>query len=97
MFYSVRWLIFWFKCSNNNNSHASISRCGPCQMMVPVLEKVSEALKDKIQVVKIDTEKYTKIAGDYRIEALPTFILFRDGKPYDRFVSFETPFSVHRK
>ncbi|XP_039132986.1 thioredoxin-like protein slr0233 [Dioscorea cayenensis subsp. rotundata] len=59
--------------------------CGPCQMMVPVLEKVSEALKDKIQVVKIDTEKYTKIAGDYRIEALPTFILFRDGKPYDRF------------
>ncbi|KAJ0973301.1 hypothetical protein J5N97_021260 [Dioscorea zingiberensis] len=59
--------------------------CGPCQLMVPILEKVSEALKGKVQVVKIDTEKYTQIAGRYKIEALPTFIIFRDGKPCDRF------------
>ncbi|OAY74048.1 thioredoxin Y, chloroplastic [Ananas comosus] len=59
--------------------------CGPCQFMVPVLEEVSEKLKDKIQVVKIDTEKYVSIANRYRIEALPTFIIFRDGKPCDRF------------
>lgn len=55
--------------------------------MVPILNEVSVALRDKIQVVKIDTEKYPSIADKYRIEALPTFILFKDGKPYDRFVS----------
>lgn len=55
--------------------------------MVPILEQVNAALKDKIQVVKIDTEKYPEIAGKYKIEALPTFILFKDGKPCDRFVS----------
>nr|DAD40072.1 TPA_asm: hypothetical protein HUJ06_014395 [Nelumbo nucifera] len=60
--------------------------CGPCQYMVPVLNQVSEILKDKIQVVKIDTEKYPSIADQYEIEALPTFIIFRDGKPCDRFV-----------
>lgn len=54
--------------------------------MVPILEEVGEKLKDKIQVVKIDTEKYTSIANQYKIEALPTFIIFRDGKPCDRFV-----------
>lgn len=59
--------------------------CGPCQFMVPVLEEVSSLMKDKIQVVKIDTEKYPTIASEYKIEALPTFILFVDGKPYDRF------------
>ncbi|XVF39064.1 hypothetical protein PTKIN_Ptkin01aG0005900 [Pterospermum kingtungense] len=59
--------------------------CGPCQIMVPVLNQVSSTLKDKIQVVKIDTEKYPNIADKYRIEALPTFILFKDGKPFDRF------------
>ncbi|KMT19556.1 hypothetical protein BVRB_1g011750 [Beta vulgaris subsp. vulgaris] len=59
--------------------------CGPCQFMVPILEQVNAALKDKIQVVKIDTEKYPEIAGKYKIEALPTFILFKDGKPCDRF------------
>ncbi|XP_066313319.1 thioredoxin Y, chloroplastic-like [Miscanthus floridulus] len=59
--------------------------CGPCQYMVPILQEVSEKLGDKIQVVKIDTEKYTSIASRYRIEALPTFIIFKDGKPCYRF------------
>ncbi|ONK57567.1 uncharacterized protein A4U43_C09F1820 [Asparagus officinalis] len=59
--------------------------CGPCQFMVPVLEQVSEKMKDKIQVVKIDTEKYTQIADRYQIAALPTFIIFKDGKPCERF------------
>ncbi|CAL9190106.1 unnamed protein product [Musa hybrid cultivar] len=59
--------------------------CGPCQFMVSVLEEVSEKLKDRIQVIKIDTEKYTNIENCYQIEALPTFIIFRDGKPCDRF------------
>lgn len=64
-----------------------VCRCGPCQYMAPILNEVGAALKDKIQVVKIDTEKYPQIADTYRIEALPTFILFKDGKPSDRFVS----------
>ncbi|KAK6938268.1 Thioredoxin domain [Dillenia turbinata] len=59
--------------------------CGPCQFMVPILNEVSATLKDKIQLVKIDTEKYPSIADKYRIEALPTFIIFKDGEPYDRF------------
>ncbi|KAI3460469.1 hypothetical protein Pfo_017132 [Paulownia fortunei] len=59
--------------------------CGPCQFMVPILEQVSTSMIDKIQVVKIDTEKCPSIADKYRIEALPTFILFKDGKPHDRF------------
>lgn len=64
-----------------------VYRCGPCQFMVPVLEEVSARLNDQIQVVKIDTEKYPSIATQYQIEALPTFIIFKDGKPFDRFVS----------
>ncbi|RZC44146.1 hypothetical protein C5167_037091 [Papaver somniferum] len=60
-------------------------RCGPCQYMVPILDQVSLELKEKIQLVKIDTEKYPKIADKYKIEALPTFIIFKDGKPCDRF------------
>lgn len=55
--------------------------------MVPILEQVNATLKDKVQVVKIDTEKYPELAAKYKIEALPTFILFKDGKPCDRFVS----------
>lgn len=56
--------------------------------MAPILNEVSTQLKDTIQLVKIDTEKYPSIANKYKIEALPTFIIFKDGKPYDRFVSW---------
>lgn len=58
--------------------------CGPCQYMVPILEDVGHRLKDKIRVVKIDTEKYPNVASRYGVQALPTFILFRDGQPFDR-------------
>ncbi|KAI5001737.1 hypothetical protein ZWY2020_026387 [Hordeum vulgare] len=59
--------------------------CGPCQYMVPILQEVHEKLSDKINIVKIDTEKYTSIANKYKIEALPTFIIFKDGEPCYRF------------
>lgn len=55
--------------------------------MAPILSEVSAALNNRVQVVKIDTEKYPRIADTYKIEALPTFILFKNGKPSDRFVS----------
>ncbi|XP_073306391.1 uncharacterized protein [Primulina huaijiensis] len=59
--------------------------CGPCQFMDPILEQVSTKMEGKILVVKIDTEKYSSLANEYSIKALPTFILFVNGKPVDRF------------
>ncbi|MDT9176924.1 MAG: thioredoxin [Limnospira sp. PMC 1291.21] len=59
--------------------------CGPCQMMAPILQEVNQEMKEQIQIVKIDTDKYPKIASDYQIEALPTLIFFKNGQPVDRF------------
>ncbi len=59
--------------------------CGPCQMMAPILEQVNQEMKDQIQVVKIDTDKYPQIASQYNIMALPTLVLFKQGQPVDRF------------
>ncbi len=58
--------------------------CGPCQMMVPILEQVNAQLQGQIRIVKIDTEKYQQLATQYRIEALPTLVLFKQGQPIDR-------------
>ncbi|AFZ42305.1 thioredoxin [Halothece sp. PCC 7418] len=59
--------------------------CGPCQMMSPVLDAVKKQFHDRLTVVKIDTDKYPDIASEYQILALPTLILFKDGKPAQRF------------
>jgi thioredoxin len=58
--------------------------CGPCQMMVPILEQVNLQLKDRLRIVKIDTEKYANLASQYQISALPTLVLFKQGQPVDR-------------
>ena len=58
--------------------------CGPCQMMVPILETVNAQLQNRLRVVKIDTEKYTVLANQYQITALPTLVLFKQGQPVER-------------
>ncbi|MEM8718973.1 MAG: thioredoxin [Cyanobacteria bacterium P01_G01_bin.39] len=58
--------------------------CGPCQMMAPILEQVGANFRDRLQVVKIDTDKYPNLASKYQIEALPTLVLFKDGQPAEK-------------
>ncbi|MEM1368419.1 MAG: thioredoxin [Cyanobacteria bacterium P01_H01_bin.15] len=58
--------------------------CGPCQMMVPVLDQVSAQMKEELQVVKIDSDKYPVLASQYGVEALPTLVLFKNGQPIDK-------------
>lgn len=58
--------------------------CGPCQMMAPILEQVNSQLKDKLKVVKIDTDRYPHLASKHQIHALPTLVLFKNGQPVDR-------------
>jgi len=58
--------------------------CGPCQMMAKILVQVNAQLKDQLQIVKIDTDRYPEIASQHQIHALPTLVLFKNGKPVDR-------------
>lgn len=58
--------------------------CGPCQMMAPVLETVNQQMNQKIQVVKVDTDKYPRLASQYQVQALPTLVLFKGGQPINR-------------
>lgn len=59
------------------------SWCGPCQMMAPIVEQVNAQMK-QLRVVKIDTDKYPQLASQHHIHALPTLVLFKQGKPIDR-------------
>ncbi len=58
--------------------------CGPCQMMAPILEQVGANLRDRLQIVKIDTDKYPNLASKYQVEALPTLVLFKNGQPAEK-------------
>ena len=56
--------------------------CGPCQMVAPIFEELSEEYKDDIVIYKLDTEVEQELAGAFRIRSIPS-ILFRpkEGQP----------------
>lgn len=58
--------------------------CGPCRMMEPILDQVNAQMKQKIQVVKINTDNYPQLASQYQVHALPTLVLFKNGQAVDR-------------
>ena len=54
--------------------------CGPCKAMAPALDQVATDLKGKVKIVKVDVDQNPQITQDYRIQAMPTLLLFKDGK-----------------
>lgn len=55
--------------------------CGPCKAMTPVIEELARELQGEVRVLKIDVDKNNSLATQYQIRTVPTFILFKDGKP----------------
>jgi len=53
--------------------------CGPCKMMHPVLEQLKEDMPD-IRIIKVDVDKNDALCMQYRIQAVPTLMLFRSGE-----------------
>lgn len=60
--------------------------CGPCRQMAPVIEELAEEYQDQVTVAKLDVDENREIALAHRIEALPTFVVFKDGKEVERIV-----------
>lgn len=55
--------------------------CGPCKMMAPVVEKLEQELAGQAKVCKINVDEAGDIASDYGVMSIPTFIVFKQGKP----------------
>lgn len=59
--------------------------CGPCKTLTPLLEKVTAANAPRVRLVKIDVDKNTALAQQFRIQSIPTVYAFLNGQPVDGF------------
>ncbi|MEM4637852.1 MAG: thioredoxin [Candidatus Woesearchaeota archaeon] len=64
--------------------------CGPCRMLSPVLEELSNDadFKGKLDFAKVSTEEYPELAEENSVSGIPCLILFKDGKEVNRIVGF---------
>ncbi|MDP8261597.1 MAG: thioredoxin [Candidatus Kappaea frigidicola] len=58
--------------------------CGPCKMMIPVIDELTEELSDKVKVVKVNVDEAQDIASQYGIMSIPTMVLFNESKEVAR-------------
>ncbi len=54
--------------------------CMPCRWYSPIIEKVSDEMKDKFKLIKINVDENQEIAAKYGVEAIPTTLLIEQGK-----------------
>lgn len=64
--------------------------CGPCRRMAPILEEIATEHKSSVKIAKLNTDNYKKFAMDKKIEALPTIIVYKDGKEIKRIVGLQS-------
>ena len=63
--------------------------CGPCRRIAPLLEQFAQENAAALKVVKVNTDENMNLASGYRIDSIPTLILFKDGQVVERFVGFD--------
>lgn len=59
--------------------------CGPCKMTEPIIEQLSDEIKD-IKFVKVDVDQNAEVASQYSVFSIPTFVILKDGKVAVQFV-----------
>jgi thioredoxin 1 len=77
---------------NQNNFHAEVVRsdrpvlidfwapwCGPCRMVVPLVEQIAQE-RDDIKVVKINIDEEPELANQFRVMSIPTLVVFHEGR-----------------
>ncbi|HRD55006.1 MAG TPA: thioredoxin [Parachlamydiaceae bacterium] len=63
--------------------------CGPCRMIAPIVEELSNELQGEAKIAKLDIENAQKVTASFGVTSIPTIILFKDGKEVNRVVGIK--------
>lgn len=64
--------------------------CGPCKMIAPVVEALSEEYAGQVEFFKADADENRGIVKKFRVMSIPNILLFKDGQLVDRHVGFQS-------
>ena len=64
--------------------------CGPCRMIAPFIEEISEEYEGKVKVCKIDVDEASELAVAFGVSSIPTVMVFKNGEIYKKAVGYCT-------
>ena len=67
----------------------SATWCGPCRMLAPVLEAVSEEFAGEVDFYNVDVDDCPGLAGEYRVQSVPCLVLMKNGDYADQSIGFK--------
>ncbi len=67
----------------------SATWCGPCRMLAPVVETISEKLAGKVDFYNVDVDDAPELAGEYRVNSVPCLVLMKNGEFVDQSIGFK--------
>ncbi len=62
------------------------SWCGPCRMVSPIIDQLSEEYAGKVDICKVNVDEESALASEYAVVSIPTIIIFKNGKPVEKVV-----------
>jgi thioredoxin 1 len=62
--------------------------CGPCRMVAPIVDELSEEYEGKVKFVKLNTDDNIRTASTYGIRSIPTLLVFKNGEVAGQLIGF---------
>ena len=64
--------------------------CGPCRMIAPIVEEIAQEYAESVKVGKVNVDEERELAINYRIESIPTIMIFKNGKMTDTVIGYRS-------
>ncbi|OGJ58171.1 thioredoxin [Candidatus Peribacteria bacterium RIFCSPHIGHO2_01_FULL_55_13] len=71
--------------------------CGPCKAMLPIIEELDAEYAGKVKFVKMNVDENIDVPGQHNVMSIPTFVLFKDGKPVSSFIGARTKEDIKKE
>jgi len=71
--------------------------CGPCKMMLPIVEELSAEYEGKVKIVKVNVDENMETPGQFNVMSIPMFLFFKDGLPVSSFVGAKSKEAVKQE
>jgi thioredoxin 1 len=71
--------------------------CPPCKALAPIIDEIAVEFDTRVKVAKVDVDTAPALAQRYGIQAIPTVLMFRDGKVADQFTGVRSKMEIQRQ